>query len=157
MWKPLMLASTLAFGQAPIDPGALAGLTGTWLGEEKETRIEEHWRFAEGSYLGMFRMLKAGKSSFFELMAIERSEGGDLVLRIRHFGPFLGSAWEEKNEPTAFRVAAAGPQEITFEGIGKHAGTRLHYTFKDRELTVSLVKTGPDGKTSRSEYRFRKS
>jgi len=99
-------------------PADLAWLTGSWLGRNGPDGVEEHWSPLGGDTLvGMFRWVKDGTVSFYELAAIER-EGTDVVLRIKHFHPRL-VGWEEKADACEFVLVHLGDQEAAFLETGK--------------------------------------
>jgi hypothetical protein len=87
------------------DAGQLAWLSGRWVGDDGDERIEETWSEPyAGMALGMFRAHRAGVPRFYELFAVE-PEDGRLVMRIKHFRPGL-LGWEERNESVALDLVA---------------------------------------------------
>ena len=69
----------------------MAWFSGTWVGGEGGTHIEESWSEPHGnSMVGSFRMLKGGAPQFYELMSIER-EGEPYLLPI---GEMVFERWE---------------------------------------------------------------
>lgn len=134
-------------------PPAPDWLAGTWKGTRDGAAIEEHWSRGASGLLGVFRMERGKVAVFLEAMVLE-PEGTDLVLRIRHFGPGLKTAWEDKDRPVTFRLVVANDREARFEGTGPWAGETLHYLRTgDSGLEVSLEKQ-VDGKPKRSVFTF---
>jgi len=111
---------------------ALSWLDGSWVHGDKDSSIEEHWRQSGAGLVGMFREVKKGRSTFFEIMAIE-AEGRDIIMRIRHFGPGLKAAWEEKSKPMTFRLGERAGDSATFDGLEVQAGERLLYRLIDND------------------------
>lgn len=152
---PLTLAFLLIQPAQVARPALLAPqwLPGSWKGSKDGTTIEEHWTKGESGLLGVFRMEKGAATVFLEAMVLEQ-DGGDMVLRIRHFGPGLKSAWEEKDSPVTFRLVASNDSEARFEGTGRWAGETLRYLRTGPAgLEVSLEKQ-VDGKPKRSIFQF---
>ncbi len=59
-------------GLAGASPADLSWLTGSWLGKNGQDPVEEYWSPLGGnSLMGMFRWVKDGTVSFYELEAIE--------------------------------------------------------------------------------------
>lgn len=119
---------------------SLAWMTGHWTGATADTRTEEHWSLVNGCMAGFFRQMEGANSVFFEIMAIEPDEKGAL-LRIRHFGPGLRRAWEERDRCVSFRLGAHSAEEAVFDGVGAQAGERLIYRL-----------TGPDALRITGEF-----
>ena len=137
----------------PAAPQAPDWLLGTWKGTAAGRVIEERWSRGASGLLGVFRMERGNAAVFLELMVLE-PEGTDLVLRIRHFGPGLKTAWEDKDKPVLFRLVLSNGQEARFEGSGPWAGETLRYLRTGTDgLEVTLEKQ-VDGKPKRSTFRF---
>jgi hypothetical protein len=136
-------------GASPLAP--LAWISGTWVGSEADTHIEESWSEPRGlSMVGSFRMLQQGAPRFYELMTLER-EGEQTLLRLKHFGPGL-LAWEEKDEAPTFRLAAVTGSEATFENVGTDKVRRIRYQRSGDALVITLES---DGKQPQ-QFRFRR-
>ncbi len=130
----------------------LAWISGTWVGGEGGTYIEEAWSAPSGtSMVGSFRMLKGGAPQFYELMTLEH-EGEHTLLRLKHFGPRL-LAWEEKDEAPTFRLTTVTGTEATFENVGTDKVRRIRYQRSGEALVISLER---DGKPPRL-FRFQRS
>jgi hypothetical protein len=102
----------------------LAFVTGAWRGGRDGSAIEEHWMRAEGdAMVGMFRMVKDGKTVFTELMSFEQRMTG-VVFVLRHFHPGL-RGWEEKDAPLEYPLAESASGRVVFAQEG--GGTRFVY------------------------------
>jgi hypothetical protein len=150
----LLLCSCATARPSPDAPSPLAPLawiSGTWVGGEAGTHLEESWSEAKGnSMLGGFRMLEGGAPQFYELMTLER-EGEHTLLRLKHFGPGL-VAWEEKDEAPTFRLAAVTGSEATFENVGTDQVRRIRYERTGDALVITLEH---DAKPPQ-QFRFRR-
>jgi len=123
---PALLALPCVLQAQPAATADLPWLAGRWTWEGGGRTQEEIWSLQGDQFAGLFRETREGRSVFFEIMALEPEEGGP-VLRIRHFGPGLLRAWEEREAPKAFRLVRASASEAVFEGMGAAEGSRLHY------------------------------
>ncbi|MBX3316330.1 MAG: hypothetical protein KF902_05645 [Phycisphaeraceae bacterium] len=76
--------------------------------------VQEVWTAPAGNnMMGMFRWLNAsGKPIVFEILTIVE-EGGTLTLRLRH-QTATGIAWEEKDKPATFTLAAKSATRLNF-------------------------------------------
>lgn len=138
---------------APAPLAALDWLAGDWRGVNGDIVHEEVWRKGASGFHGMFRMERGSAAVFLEAMVLE-ADGAEVLLRLRHFGPGLKQAWEEKDRPVVFRLALATPQEARFEGTGAVAGETLRYRLTGpASLEVTLDKT-VQGAPRRSTFRF---
>ncbi len=62
------------FTPAPTKIETMNGLAGRWVGEAMGGTTEEIWSPPDaGEMIGMFRFIKDGKTSFYELMTISPS------------------------------------------------------------------------------------
>jgi ketosteroid isomerase-like protein len=99
--------------------GALEGLqwlVGTWRGPGLGGECEEVWSASSGgSMMGMFRLIKSGKVSFYEIMTITEKDGRP-HLRLKHFGSEL-KGWEEKDETVDFPFLSRTPDSLVFQGL----------------------------------------
>lgn len=130
---------------------ALGWISGTWIGTEGETFIEERWSDFEGDeMIGTFRMLERGQPVFYEFMRLA-SEPEGIVLRIKHFGADL-TAWEEKGESVAFSLKELDHHRALFITHKDGHPERLIYTREEDRLAVVLEKPASE---SRSRFEFR--
>ena len=140
----------------PLDPiradiGALAWISGRWVGTHGDDEIEETWGPAlGGGMIGTFRAVSAGHPRFYELIAFE-VEGELLVCRFRHFNRDM-TGWEEKDAPLELDLVSLGEGEALF----LRRGTRRWMTYRldgpDR-LRVFFENEGQPHDPE-DEYRF---
>ncbi len=101
-------------GEASIDD--FAWLAGHWRGEGFGGEVEEIWsRPLGGTMVGTFRLVKAGKVEFYEIVLLERDADG-FAMKVKHFsGDF--TAWEEKGDSVDFRLESVEENGATFKGL----------------------------------------
>ncbi len=110
----LRLAEGAARPAATLDAARLlvGHRRGPFLGGE----MEEIWLPPDGgTMLGLFRLIRDGAASFYEIQAIVEEEGS-IALKVKHFAADL-TAWEEKDEMASFRFVKAAPDALWFEGL----------------------------------------
>jgi hypothetical protein len=131
----------------------LSFITGKWQGTLGSTMIEEHWTAPAGdNMLGMFRMVRDGKASLYELNVIEQTAEGP-VLRLKHFRPGLVPR-EEKVEEVTFTLVDCAKDKATFEAMDKHLKLSFQRVSAN-ELTISLDRAAPGGKRSTTDFKFK--
>lgn len=116
----LMTFPNLAAQEAKEMPEELlkkcAWIAGAWSGEALGGQFEETWNRPSGpSMMGMFKLVREGKVSFYELLTIVPKDDS-LVLRLKHFDGSL-KGWEEKDESQEFPFVSANRKEIRFKGL----------------------------------------
>ena len=149
-----LLITPWALAQEGPGPGAsladLAFIAGAWKGELGGAVIEEQWSAPEGDHMmGMFRFVKDGKVTFYEMQSIEQNEGPP-VLRIKHYHPGL-RGWEEKDEAVTFTLRQVEGQRAVFDEDDR--STQLIYQLSDGRLSIELVKTKA-GQTTSQRFDF---
>lgn len=97
--------------------------------------------------MGMYRLVKAGKPVFYELLTLVE-EKGSLVLRLKHFNADL-TGWEEKDKTIDFPLVSTGDGAMHFEGMS------FHPRGKDN-LTVFLAIHGKDGSVREETFSYRR-
>jgi hypothetical protein len=138
----------LADGQRP-DKASISDmewLAGTWKGDGLGGDSEEIWSRPKGGIMmGMYRMTKAEKPVFYELLALSESDGS-LLMRLKHFNPdFTG--WEEKDKTVDFRYIKKDGKRIYFEGMTfEPVGTDA--------LNVYLAIRQKDGKVEEAVFKY---
>ena len=65
--------------------------------------------------MGMFRLIKDDKVTFYELFRIAE-ENGSLVLRLKHFHHDM-KGWEDKDAMVTFPLLKIAKGEVQFEGM----------------------------------------
>jgi|SRR5687767_12500424 hypothetical protein len=120
---PLAFAQTPNTIPAPADqPGPTASLkdfewlAGEWIGTGLGGVSEEAWSApSAGAMMGMYRLVVAGKVSFYEFLTLVE-ERGSVVLKLKHFNPDM-TGWEEKDRFVTFRLAKLAPNVAWFGGL----------------------------------------
>jgi len=155
------LAGTLvlffAASQSDSPKGAavheLGWLSGRWVVEGEGQYIEETWSPArEDAMVGCLRWARKGNVWLYELMSIERDDGGGLVFRLRHFGRGLEPWKAEAEGPLAYPLASLAENEAVFENPGRSDPRRFVYSREGDELSVRLET--PDGEATNA-FRFK--
>jgi hypothetical protein len=161
MFRALVLA-VAALSLAPVAARAqpdgvatlddLAWIAGQWVGGQGDARSEEVWTAPAGdAMIGMWRLVRAGESRVFELLAIVQTPQGP-VFRLRHFTrEFV--AWEEKDRPVTLPLVRRGAGEAVFEGTGTD-GQRLRLTYR-RPAPATLTVLLEHG-SGRQQFEFRR-
>ena len=134
------------FTRSPGTPGLtaavedMAWLAGHWVGEALGGTVEEIWSPPRGgAMMGMFRLVKDGKTVFYELMTIV-PENGSLALRLKHFNADL-TGWEEKKDTVDFPLVEVADDAFHFDGLSfrpeGNDRVRIHLAMRGRDGTVS--------------------
>ncbi|WP_084416813.1 DUF6265 family protein [Mariniblastus fucicola] len=93
-----------------------AWIAGHWQGDAMGGSFEETWNPPmAGEMLGMFKLAKDDKVSFYEIMTIV-PKSNSFVLRLKHFSEGL-VGWEEKNKSVDFPLISVSDSEICFDGL----------------------------------------
>jgi hypothetical protein len=123
-------------------------LAGSWVGEAFGGNVEEAWNPpSAGSMVGMFKVMKDGKVSLYELELIVE-ENDSLNFKVKHFGPDF-HAWEEKEDYVSFPLVKIEENAIHFSGIS-------FYRIDENRIEVYLVfKTADSIREEKLVYRRR--
>ncbi|HYI92798.1 MAG TPA: DUF6265 family protein [Bryobacteraceae bacterium] len=113
----VLLSAALASAQSPqATIQDVAWLEGHWQGTALGGTADEYWSSPmAGSMMGMFRLVKDDKVTFYELFRIAE-ENGSLVLRLKHFHPDM-KGWEEKDATVTFPLLKISKDEVWFDGM----------------------------------------
>ena len=102
--------------------GKLAFLRGTWIAEKDGEYEEETWSAPRGDGLiGCFRWQKGGQTTLHELLSI-KAEGGEVVLRLRHFSGVVEPWKSEAEGVPAMRAAEWGEARVLFKNESEVGG-----------------------------------
>ena len=125
----------------------VAWIAGHWSGEALGGWCEEVWSEPKaGTMMGMFRLLRDEKTSFFEILTIIE-EDSTLVLRLKHFHPNL-KGWEEKDETVDFPLVKVIDQMAYFSGITFHRKS-------ENELIIYLAFKQKDGSFREGTFHYK--
>lgn len=142
--------------KATIDLQLLRWMTGNWQANNTKQNIDEHWSLQGDSLLGISRTLEGNNSKAFELLLIE-TQGEDLIVRLRFFGPAIDKATRGKDEPLRLKVIQADAQHLICEGIGNEVGTTLSYTKLSAERMQAQIRKVRDGNIVwQEDYAFQR-
>ena len=163
--QTLLILATLALGQAaqapasntmrleegaprpPATIGDMAWLTGTWAGEGLGGTFDEVWSAPAGtSMVGHFRLVRAGKPVFYELLTVLEHEGS-LEMRLKHANPDM-TGWEEKNAFVTFKLVKLDATGAYFSG----------FTFKriDADTLEGYLALRSNGVLREEKFTFRR-
>ena len=140
-------------GLTGASPADLCWLTGSWQGQNGGDPVEEHWSPLRGNTLmGMFRWVKDGKVSFYELIVIEQE--GELVrLRIKHFHPGL-VGWEEKDRAHEFVLVHLQDREAIFYDLDEPKTRWAVYRLEAEDRLVSYFTREDEPVTAEGMFAY---
>jgi hypothetical protein len=135
-----------AKAQTAPNAGTLADISfiaGHWKAVMPDRTVEGHWFAPEANNMtGIFRMMKDGKLTMYEILAYEKSDQG-LVSLVKHFNPGL-IAVEEKEVSDRYNFVEAGKGRAVFQ---KSDGSlRILYEKKSDNQFVIARGTMQEGK-----------
>lgn len=112
--------NTLAFKEGDKSPAAnindISWLAGTWQGNALGGWCEEIWsKPSGGSMMFSFRMMKDGKTAFYELGHVIEKDG-TVLLQLKHFDGGL-TGWEEPAETEDFKLVKLEKNKIYLDGF----------------------------------------
>ena len=130
----------------PASIADLKWLTGQWTGPAFGGVCDEIWSQPSGdSMMGMFRLVKNGKTIFYELITII-AENKTLVMKLKHFSSDM-TGWEEKDVSVRFPLVKLSPKEVFFEGL-------TYRKEKDGSLQIFLSEKQKSGKVEEAEFHL---
>ncbi len=145
----ILLASSLAGSAERATIADAAFLAGTWEAEALGGWCEEIWSAPrDGVMMGVFRMMTAGETKFYEIMQLVE-DGDALALRLKHFDARL-HGWEGKDEVVEFPFGRSSPGLLEFEGIVLRGIDENHV-----KVTVTIRQA--DGSSENVDFAYRRS
>ena len=113
-------SNTLSLTEGTPRPAAkvadLAWLTGRWTGDGLGGQIEEAWSAPDGgAMVGYFRLVRAGKPVFYEILTLIEADGS-VEMRLKHVNPDM-TGWEEKNDFVTFKLVKHDATGAYFSGL----------------------------------------
>ena len=156
-----MPAPAFAQQETPAPPAAratvdqLAWVTGAWTGTLGERTIEQHWSAPlAGSIIAMYRSIRGGKPTLYELLAME-NEGDGVVLRIKHFAPGPGLVSQEaKDESMNHTLVSLDGRTAVFVGGAAANPVRITFRSPDSATLNITVERQRDGKPASTEFKY---
>jgi hypothetical protein len=135
----------------------LAWLAGTWRSEDDHGLAEEHWLPpASGGMAGVFRMVAGGKTSLYEILAIEPAADGTPVMRMRHFGAGLEPWKSEAGAAPSWPLAESGEGKAVFTNPDTDFPRTISYAADGKEAVVVRLVPAPGSKRRPMEFRLAK-
>jgi hypothetical protein len=146
-------AQPAAPAKATVDQ--LAWIAGAWTGTLNDRTIEQHWTTPlAGSMVAMYRSIRGGKATLYELLAIE-NEGDGVVLRIKHFAPGPGLVGQEaKDESMNHTLVKVEERTAVFEGGTAASPVRVTFRSPDSTTLNITVERQRDGKAVSTEFKY---
>lgn len=125
----------------------VAWIAGNWKGEAFGGKVEENWSEPSGgSMMAAFKLVKDGKTVFYEIEIIREVEN-TLILQLKHFNYDL-KGWETKDETIDFPLIQVWENKVEFEGMSfVRNGPNKMTVFVDLET---------DGKVSTLKIEYNK-
>jgi hypothetical protein len=145
--------STSAPAKATVDQ--LAWVAGAWTGTLGDRTVEQHWSAPlAGSIIAMYRSVRGGKATLYELLAIE-NEGDGVVLRIKHFAPGPGLVGQEaKDESINHALVSIEQRTAVFVGGAPANPSRVTFRSPDANTLNITVERQRDGKPVSTEFKY---
>lgn len=128
-------------------------MTGHWTGETNGSTMEETWTGTEGaSMMGMYREMKGGQTTFYELLVVELREGTPTLL-LKHFDPGL-KGWEEKDKAVTLPLQQFQPNEVTFVSDDAAHATKLTYRRTGKNTLEAVLERQRKGEWTKLVFRY---
>jgi hypothetical protein len=142
---------TLQLSEGQQSPNAnlndVSWITGHWTGEAFGGTAEEIWSEPMGeSMLFVFRLVKDGKVSFYEIGHIQQMNES-LILQLKHFDGSL-RGWEERDTTIDFKLVKLEKNKAYFEGL------TMERVSKDQMNVYVLIEQ--DGKTEEILFEYKR-
>jgi hypothetical protein len=113
---PNTVSLTEGMARPPAKVTDLAWLAGRWTGEGLGGQIEEAWSTPDGgAMVGYFRLVRAAKPVFYEILTLIEAEGS-VEMRLKHVNPDM-TGWEEKNDFVTFKLVKHDATGAYFSGL----------------------------------------
>lgn len=114
-------------------------IAGRWHGVDGQAKVDEQWSEPEGdNMMGMFRVVRNGAVSIYEMMCIEQTAEG-VMLRLKQFKFGLETS-KEKPDVINFRLSSVKPNEAVFRKVNGDSQIIFHRTGKDSMIASVVIK-----------------
>lgn len=139
--------------EATVDQ--LAWVAGAWTGTLDGRTIEQHWSAPlAGSMVAMYRTVRDGRPTLYELLAMENQDGA-VVLRIKHFAPGPGLVGREaKDESVDHTLVKLEDRTAVFAGGTPANPVRVTFTSPDPATLTIVVERQRDGKPAATAFKY---
>jgi hypothetical protein len=133
----------------------LGWVAGAWTGTVNERTVEQYWSAPlAGSIIAMYRSVRNGKPTLYELLAIE-NEGEGVVLRIKHFAPGAGLVSQEaKDQSMDHTLVSLEGRTAVFVGGTPDNPVRITFRSPDSSALNISVERQRDGKSVVTEFKY---
>ncbi|HEV3484105.1 MAG TPA: DUF6265 family protein, partial [Vicinamibacterales bacterium] len=133
----------------------LAWVAGAWTGTLGDRTVEQHWSAPlAGSIVAMYRSIRGGKTTLYELLAME-NEGEGVVLRIKHFAPGRGLVSQEaKDESMDHTLVSLEERTAVFVGGTAASPVRITFRSPDANALNITVERQREGKPVSTEFKY---
>lgn len=133
----LLLLLSLPVRGEPVTVEQLSWLSGQWLGQEGERRMEEHYmRPAGGVIVGMSRTVRPGREPEVEFIRIAPGPDGQLAYHAHPLG----------QSPARFPLVESGPGLAVFANPAHDFPQKITYRRTGDRLSATIEGPGKDGK-----------
>lgn len=121
--------------------------------------IEQHWSAPlAGSIVAMYRSIQGGRTTLYELLAIEQA-GEGVVLRIKHFTPGPGLVGQEaKEQSNDNALVSIDGKTAIFQGGTAESPVQIRFTSPDPDslnITVTRQRSGAPAATEFKYHRIK--
>jgi hypothetical protein len=135
----------------------LAWIAGPWRGTLGDRTIEQHWMSPiGGSMVAMYRSIREGRATLYELLAIEQ-QGDQVWLRIKHFSPGPGLVSQEAKEESANHVLVSVEERTAvFEAATPSGPVRVTFRSPDPQTLTITVARQRSGKPTSTDFNYKR-
>ncbi len=126
-------------------------LQGNWQGKIGDDIVDEYWSIPlADTIMGMFRWIKDGKVSFYEMVVIDNVDG-IIKLKIKHFNSDL-TGWEEKSDFVYYVLLDMTDSEIIFGSDDPNEKGRIIYKRPSETKLIAVLEMSKSGQTLEFEF-----
>jgi hypothetical protein len=143
---PAILLTAALGGAAETSLAALSWLAGSWVSEEGDRRIEEHWiPAAGGTMLGLSRTVVGNETVGFEFLRLESRPTG--IFYIAHPGARPG---------TEFALTRLEGEEAVFENPAHDHPKIIRYRLEPDGTLLAVIEGDENGRHVTQDFHYRK-
>lgn len=147
----ILLTTHASASQAPdakqTDINQLSWLSGAWVMEKGEMRVEEHWTPPRaGTMMGVGRTMRGDKTVFYEFLRIEATPQG-----IVYFAAPRG-----RHPATGFKAIEMSDEKVVFENPEHDFPTRISYWKEANGGLGAKIEGKRNGHDASESWSFRR-
>lgn len=143
----LLLQADVPGGTSPPTLQQLVWISGCWASEGNEPGSGEQWMpLAGGTFLGMSRTVKDGKTVFYEFLQIKEISKGSLAYVVQ--GP--------RGKPVEFNLVTASDREMIFENATHDFPQRIIYRLEDTDNLRARIEGKEKGELKGIDFPMRR-